>query len=92
MELARFPVHRALTRPQMFAGVTYSYFVANAVLATELFLIFKTVWALVFALAFLAMWWCWPTQRVPTPVRLGGVIQPLMLRVSRRTNRPTVPM
>ena len=26
----------ALTRPQMFAGVTYSYFVANAVLATEL--------------------------------------------------------
>ena len=40
----------ALTRPQMFAGVTYSYFVANAVLATELFLIFKTVWALLIAL------------------------------------------
>jgi type IV secretion system protein VirB3 len=40
----------ALTRPQMFAGVTYSYFVANAVLATELFLIFKSVWALVIAL------------------------------------------
>jgi type IV secretion system protein VirB3 len=41
----------ALTRPQMFAGVTYSYFVANAVLAAELFLIFRTVWALVIALA-----------------------------------------
>ena len=34
----------ALTRPQMFAGVTYSYFVANVVIATELFLIFKSVW------------------------------------------------
>lgn len=41
----------ALTRPQMFAGVTYSYFVANAVLATELFLIFRTIWA--FAIAIL---------------------------------------
>ena len=40
----------ALTRPQMFAGVTSSYFVANAVVATELFLSFKTVWALVIAL------------------------------------------
>ena len=39
----------ALTRPQMFAGVTYSYFVANAVIATELFLIFKSIWALVIA-------------------------------------------
>jgi type IV secretion system protein VirB3 len=40
----------ALTRPQMFAGVTYSYFVANAVIATELFLIFKSIWALAIAL------------------------------------------
>ena len=40
----------ALTRPQMFAGVTYSYFVANAVLATELFLIFRSLWVLVAAL------------------------------------------
>ena len=39
----------ALTRPQMFAGVTYSYFIANAVVATELFLIFKSVWAIVAA-------------------------------------------
>lgn len=36
----------ALTRPQMFAGVTYSYFVLNAVLATELFLIFKSAWVM----------------------------------------------
>jgi type IV secretion system protein VirB3 len=40
----------ALTRPQMFAGVTYSYFIANAVLATELFLIFKSAWVLVAAM------------------------------------------
>ena len=43
-------VFTALTRPQMFAGVTYSYFVANAILATELFLIFRSVWALGLAL------------------------------------------
>lgn len=36
----------ALTRPQMFAGVTYSYFTANAVIATELFLLFRSVWVL----------------------------------------------
>jgi type IV secretion system protein VirB3 len=39
----------ALTRPQMFAGVTYSYFVVNAVLATELFLIFHSLWVLLAA-------------------------------------------
>ena len=39
-------VFQALTRPQMFAGVTYSYFVANLVIATELFLIFRSFWAL----------------------------------------------
>ena len=50
MELVRHSVHRALTRPQMFAGVTYSYFVANTVIATELFLIFKSVWVLAVAL------------------------------------------
>lgn len=46
----RDTVFVALTRPQMFAGVTYSYFVANAVIATELFLIFRSIWALVAAL------------------------------------------
>ena len=40
----------ALTRPQMFAGVTYSLFVTNVVLATELFLIFKSVWVILVAL------------------------------------------
>lgn len=48
--LERDPLFVALTRPQMFAGVTYSYFVANAIVATELFLIFKSIWALVAAL------------------------------------------
>ncbi|MBK7162021.1 MAG: type IV secretion system protein VirB3 [Sphingomonadales bacterium] len=40
----------ALTRPQMFAGVTYSFFVINGVLAAELFLILKSLWVLVPAL------------------------------------------
>ncbi|WP_204324893.1 VirB3 family type IV secretion system protein, partial [Morganella morganii] len=31
--LERDPLFVALTRPQMFAGVTYSYFVANAIVA-----------------------------------------------------------
>ena len=48
--IERDPLFVALTRPQMFAGVTYSYFIANAVIATELFLIFRSVWALVAAL------------------------------------------
>ena len=46
----RDPLFVALTRPQMFAGVTYSYFIANAVIATELFLIFRSAWALAVAL------------------------------------------
>jgi type IV secretion system protein VirB3 len=52
MDLIRYPVHRALTRPQMFAGVTYSVFVANAILATELFLIFRSLWVIAAALLF----------------------------------------
>jgi type IV secretion system protein VirB3 len=35
----------ALTRPQMFAGVTYGVFVANAVVTTELFLVSRSIWA-----------------------------------------------
>jgi type IV secretion system protein VirB3 len=42
----------ALSRPQMFAGVTYSVFVANVVVATELFLLFKSVWVIAAALVF----------------------------------------
>lgn len=41
----------ALTRPQMFAGVTYSFFVLNAVLTVELFLIFGSFKILLAALA-----------------------------------------
>lgn len=48
--LERDTLFVALTRPQMFAGVTYSFFIANAVIATELFLIFKSIWVLAFAL------------------------------------------
>jgi type IV secretion system protein VirB3 len=43
-------VFGALTRPQMFAGVTYSIFVANVVIATELFLVFKSLWVVAAAL------------------------------------------
>jgi type IV secretion system protein VirB3 len=44
------PLFVALTRPQTFAGVTYSFFVVNAVLATELFLIFRSLWVLLVAI------------------------------------------
>ena len=49
-QLARHRVHRALTRPQMFAGVTYNYFIINAMVTTELFLITGSFWALPAAL------------------------------------------
>ena len=48
--LEQDPLFVALTRPQMFAGVTYSYFIVNAVLATELFLVFRSLWVLLVAL------------------------------------------
>ena len=53
--MAEVPIRRdrifvALTRPQMFAGVTWSVFVLNFILATELFLLFKTFWVIVIAL------------------------------------------
>ncbi|WP_423141120.1 type IV secretion system protein VirB3 [Parablastomonas sp. CN1-191] len=49
-ELRRDVLFVALTRPQMFAGVTYSFFVLNAILAAELFLIFRTLWVMAIAL------------------------------------------
>jgi type IV secretion system protein VirB3 len=49
--LERTPLFTALTRPQMFAGVTYNYFVINGVIAAELFLIFRSFWVLPVALA-----------------------------------------
>lgn len=50
-QLDRSTVFVALTRPQMFAGVTYTFFVLNGILAAELFLIFKSFWAIGVALA-----------------------------------------
>ena len=43
--LDRDVVFGALTRPQMFAGVTYSFFVINGVVTTEAFLISRSFWA-----------------------------------------------
>lgn len=50
-ELRRDTVFLALTRPQMFAGVTYSFFIINGIIAAEIFLIFKSLWAIGLALA-----------------------------------------
>ncbi len=47
----RAPVFRSLTRPQMFGGVTYSFFVINMAVTTEAFLISHSFWALPLALA-----------------------------------------
>ena len=49
-ELARTPVFRALTQPQMFAGVTFSFFIINGVVTTEAFLITRSFWAFAVAL------------------------------------------
>ena len=54
-QLERDTCFVALTRPQMFAGVAYSYFVANVVVATELFLIFKSIWVIAASLILHAM-------------------------------------
>lgn len=43
------PVFLALTRPQMFAGVSWTWCVANFIIAAELFLIFKSVFVLLAA-------------------------------------------
>ena len=53
--LDRDTLFTGLTRPQMFAGVTYSLFVVNAVLATEFFLIFRSAWVILAALCFHAI-------------------------------------
>ena len=50
-QIERDIVFGALTRPQMFAGVTYSFFVINLVVSTEFFLIFKSAWVVAVALA-----------------------------------------
>jgi type IV secretion system protein VirB3 len=47
--LDRDRVFIALTRPQMFAGVTYSFFVINIILSVEGFLLFRSPWVLALA-------------------------------------------
>lgn len=47
--LDRDVVFLALTRPQTFAGVTYGVVVANVVITTELFLLFKSPWVVAVA-------------------------------------------
>lgn len=42
-DLVRQPVHRALTRPQMFAGVTMNFFIINMMVTTIAFLILKNI-------------------------------------------------
>ena len=42
--LVRHPVHRALTRPQMFAGVTMNFFIINLMVTTIAFLMLKSFW------------------------------------------------
>lgn len=49
-QLRRDTVFVALTRPQMFAGVTYTFFIANAIVTAEMFLIFRSFWAIAAAL------------------------------------------
>ena len=48
-KLAQDPIFAALTRPQMIAGVTYSYAVFNLIVTVEVFLITKSFWALAVA-------------------------------------------
>ena len=45
-ELRRDTLFVALTRPQMFAGVTFSFFIVNGIIAVELFIIFRSLWVL----------------------------------------------
>ncbi len=46
-----------LTRPQMLLGVTYPLAILNAVLTTEIFLVFKSVWVLLAAVVVHLIGW-----------------------------------
>ena len=50
-KLVSDPVFAALTRPQMIAGVTYSFAVFNLILTMEMFLITRSFFALAAAAA-----------------------------------------
>lgn len=45
-DLARHPIYRSLTRPQMFAGVTMNYFIINMTVSTIAFLVLDSLWFL----------------------------------------------
>ena len=46
-----------LTRPQLLLGVPFGFAIGNAIVTTELFLVFRSAWVVVFALvAHLAGW------------------------------------
>lgn len=45
--LERDVIFTGLTRPQMLGGVTYSMVILNLIVTTELFILFKSPWALV---------------------------------------------
>ena len=47
----------ALTRPQMLLGVPYGYAVVNAVVTTELFLVFQSLFVLPVAVVLHAVGW-----------------------------------
>ena len=55
--LERDTLFVALTRPQMLLGVNYGYAIANAILTTELFLIFTSHWVLLVAVLLHAIGW-----------------------------------
>jgi type IV secretion system protein VirB3 len=55
--LERDTLFVALTRPQMLLGVNYAYAIANAILTTELFLIFKSPSVLLVAVLLHAIGW-----------------------------------
>ena len=46
-DLVRHPVHRSLTRPQMFMGVTMNFFIINLTVTTIVFLILNSLWIVV---------------------------------------------
>jgi type IV secretion system protein VirB3 len=46
MSLQSDPIFKALTRPQMVAGVTYPYAVINLIVTIEAFIITKSFWTL----------------------------------------------
>ncbi len=58
-DLIRHPVHRTLTRPQMFAGVTMNFFVINMMVSMIAFLVLvdlmKGFWVLLLFLVPLTM-------------------------------------